>query len=366
MRKSPALHRRARGFTLVEVMVAMTLSLILLAGVLSVLYSSKVTYNENERVARVQESMRAGMEMILRDLRGGGYPGCTRPLTPTSFLSTLSTPNSLLWNFSRPIEGFEAASGSWAPALSAPLDALTITAGNDILVIHTVRSNARVYPLATSMASGVSNVVVERNAGEVLPVGVPMIISDCEKSSVFSVAAVSNLTTTTTRLRHTLGGPGPGNASADLQGIFRANSAANASVAPLDTIVYYIAPSTLTDSSGASRGPSLWRIIATEPAGAAGTPQEVMEGVEAMQVLYGVDLNTDLVVDEYRTADNVSNWNSVIAVSVAMVVRSAEETNPTVNPAQTFNLLGTSFTAPADRRRHAMFTTTVALRNQAT
>jgi type IV pilus assembly protein PilW len=347
-------------------MVAMTLSLILLAGVLSVLYSSKITYNENERVARVQESMRAGMEMILRDLRGGGYPGCTRPLSPSGFLSTLSAPSSLLWNFSRPIEGFEASSGSWSPTLPSPLDALTITPGNDILVIHTVRSNARVYPLAVSMASGVSNVEVQRNTGEVLRAGIPMVISDCEKATVFSVASINNNTATTTRLRHPIGGGGPGNGSADLQAIFRANSAANASVAPLDTLVYFIAPSTLTDSSGASRGPSLWRIIATEPAGSAGTPQEVMEGVEALQVLYGVDLNTDLVVDEYRAANQVTNWSNVIAVSLAMVVRSAEETNPQVSSAQTFDLLGTTFTAAADRRRRAMFTTTIALRNQAT
>jgi hypothetical protein len=37
-----------------------------------------------------------------------------------------------------------------------------------------------------------------------------------------------------------------------------------------------------------------------------------------------------------------------------------------VSSAQTFDLLGTTFTAAADRRRRAMFTTTIALRNQAT
>ncbi len=51
--------RRQRGFSLVEIMVALTLSLILLGGVLAVMYSSKVTYMENERVGRLQENGRA-------------------------------------------------------------------------------------------------------------------------------------------------------------------------------------------------------------------------------------------------------------------------------------------------------------------
>ena len=51
-----------RGFSLVELMVAMTLESHPARWRLSVLYSSKVTYNENERVGRLQESGRAAVE----------------------------------------------------------------------------------------------------------------------------------------------------------------------------------------------------------------------------------------------------------------------------------------------------------------
>ena len=40
---APVRRRRTRGFSLIELMVALTLSLILMAGALSILYSTKLT-----------------------------------------------------------------------------------------------------------------------------------------------------------------------------------------------------------------------------------------------------------------------------------------------------------------------------------
>jgi hypothetical protein len=75
-----------------------------------------------------------------------------------------------------------------------------------------------------------------------------------------------------------------------------------------------------------------------------------------------------MIVDTvpYVTADAVKNWSNVIAVSIAMVVRSPEEINPAVQPPLTFDLLGDDYTSPSDRRARAMFTTTVTLRNRTT
>ena len=47
--------RAQRGFSVVELMVAMTISLMLLAGGLSVMYTSRITFDENVRVARLQD-----------------------------------------------------------------------------------------------------------------------------------------------------------------------------------------------------------------------------------------------------------------------------------------------------------------------
>src|SRR6478736_5140615 len=108
--------RHQQGFSLVELMVAMTLSLLLLAGALSILYSSKITYNENDRVARLQEAGRTVVEMMLRDTRPAGFLGCSRPVNGDEFGNGLNNNLTLLWNFAQPVYGFEATGAAmWTP-----------------------------------------------------------------------------------------------------------------------------------------------------------------------------------------------------------------------------------------------------------
>ena len=51
------LHR-SRGFSVIELMVAMAISLLLLGGVISIFVSSKSSYETNERLSRIQENGR--------------------------------------------------------------------------------------------------------------------------------------------------------------------------------------------------------------------------------------------------------------------------------------------------------------------
>ena len=115
-------HRRQGGFSLVEIMIAITLSLIVLAGVLAVMYSSKVTYAESERVGRLQESGRAAVDLMLRDLRGAGFPGCAQPIAGLFSLNNILTnPTDVINNFAEPAFGYEGTGGTWSPALDGAL-----------------------------------------------------------------------------------------------------------------------------------------------------------------------------------------------------------------------------------------------------
>lgn len=68
-------RRRApqRGFTLIELMVAITLALILTGGVIAMFLAGKQAYRTAEAQARVQEDARFAMEYMARYLRMAGY-----------------------------------------------------------------------------------------------------------------------------------------------------------------------------------------------------------------------------------------------------------------------------------------------------
>lgn len=338
---------RQRGFSLVEILVAITLSLILLAGVLTVMYSSKVTYMENERVGRMQENGRAALEMILRDLRGAGFPGCAQPI-PGLFdmKNTLLNPTTVAWNLAQPVYGFEGGSSAWTPALDAGLIP-SATLANDIIVVRTIPTGSPSMRVS-AIVNPTDAITVEKDTGETLETGKPAIISDCGNATIFVVNGFDDDDTTADISRTTAAGP-PGNATVNLGSTFQPGSR----VSPITSIAYYVRP------NSAGTGPALWRVVSN------GAPQEIIPGVQAMQIQYGVDTDNNMTINSYVNASAAVNWSQVISVSIALLVRSAEANSPTLD-GRTYTLLGTNLGPFNDRFQRSLFTTTVALRNRTT
>jgi type IV pilus assembly protein PilW len=61
-----------RGFTLVELMVAVTISGVVMAGIYSAYYSQQKSYVVQEQVAAVQQNLRAAMYVMEREIRMSG------------------------------------------------------------------------------------------------------------------------------------------------------------------------------------------------------------------------------------------------------------------------------------------------------
>ena len=88
---------------------------------------------------------------------------------------------------------------------------------------------------------------------------------------------------------------------------------------------------------------------------------EIAEGVENLQILYGVDNDSDNQVDRYVASDVVSDWSQVITVQLAILVRSAK---PVFKQAEkrSYMLLHNE-NVKEDRFQRAVFSTTIRLRN---
>jgi type IV pilus assembly protein PilW len=114
------------------------------------------------------------------------------------------------------------------------------------------------------------------------------------------------------------------------------------------------------DSSAIAGTRALW-IKESEDAA-----QALIEGVDGMQILYGVTSNTDTSANQYLTAAQVdagSLWGNVVNVRIALLVASL---NPTVKQLNTtvYSLLGVNYPAFNDLYQRRVFTTTITLRNR--
>lgn len=127
--------KRARGVTLVELMIAMVISTIVLLGVGTVYSSSKRSYKVQEEMARLQENARYAFNVMSRDIRGAGFVGCN----PT--INSMLNSNSPLFDFQAGIEGWEFDASGTAPGNDYTITTLTSTgsasnwsdgAGNDL------------------------------------------------------------------------------------------------------------------------------------------------------------------------------------------------------------------------------------------
>lgn len=69
----PDIECGQRGFTLVELMIAMVLSLFLIGGAILINSSGKATYLDSEQLSRSQEGIRFASDFLIRDLRNAGF-----------------------------------------------------------------------------------------------------------------------------------------------------------------------------------------------------------------------------------------------------------------------------------------------------
>jgi type IV pilus assembly protein PilW len=226
--------------------------------------------------------------------------------------------------------------------------------GSDIVAVRTVVPGRPLMTTNAGMSSTTADITVTKNTVDTLANGTPVMISDCSAAAVFGVSSFTDSGATAT-LVHTAGGAatgvGPGNDSADVGVQFKTG----AQVVPVDTVVYYIRDSG-TVRNGVTN-PSLWRIIG------AGAPQELIEGIEAMQILYGEDTDGDRLVNSYVSADAVTNWTNVISVTFGMLIRSVEPNSPELDT-RTYTLLPGNTVGPfSDHYERTLYTTTVTLRN---
>src|ERR1700733_4925705 len=96
---------RARGFSLIELMVAITLALIVTAGVISVFVGSRSAFEATSGTAALTDGGGLGPKLLSNSVRGAGYMACT---TAPNMQGILNAGSPLAYGFNEALQGFEA------------------------------------------------------------------------------------------------------------------------------------------------------------------------------------------------------------------------------------------------------------------
>lgn len=333
------------GVTLVELMVALVVGLILLAGLIQLFISNKQAYRIQEGANIVNENARYALAEMQYDLRmadhWGGVEGDGLDTVAGSDTVTSDCGGNAAAVLNVGVFGIEDASNS--PLTCIP--AADYLPNTDIIVLR--------YAMPTRVATGslAGTTFYVRSASGRRGV----LLEGKNKSSIPSDLASDNASETDPYKETPVG-------VANYQ---------------LRTAIYYLRRCASQDrgTAGVCDGaddtvPSLARLSLQ---GTSMVAEDVIAGVEQMQLAYGVDLNGDRSADVFQTATEVTaanNWNRIVSVKMSLVLRNGER-DTTFTDTNTYQLYGGASGAPraytpaaGDRQfRRKVYNSTTQIRN---
>lgn len=327
-----------RGFSLVELMIALTLSIILLAGVIEIFLSNKKAFEITTDLGVLQESGRIGSAVMSESIRMAGHWGGVEPSAVKVGTTTLTAAPgncNAAWVFSpgNPVEGFDGENTvtSVSDLPSGCIAAGDYVPGSDLLVVR--------YADSSELFSDAQ------------------IVHDDSASKYFSRVAIG-------QQAELFQGA---NASSALTAIASDDGVYNFGYR---TELYFLRPCSIKDGAACNDGiPTLTRLTLS---GSSFTQQALVEGIEQMQFDYGVDQNVDQRVDTYETADDIDDWMQVMSVRMSLVARASTKDVTVDEEDKEYLLVGDMATegegytvAAADKHyRRKQYTREIHLRNR--
>lgn len=344
------------GFTLTEMMIALALGSAITLGALQLFAASEQNHRLLLGQSRVQESARFALSLLGQDIRRAGFASC---LADASQIHSVLPANSLPWEFDlrSAVAGHEGLTGGWQPSLASipsgtgQINRARLIAGADLLTLRFLASGDNSLVEATT--ADASSIKIAAGSLDELGFarGQLALVHDCQQATAFVVTDIA-LSGNMAVVHHAVGQAPDGvsidrrsqwqNVSTDLRPVGQGDQwGRGAAVSAIASQTWFLAEGAGRTAEGA-KVPSLWR-----KSGLA-NPVELVEGVETMQLVYGVDTDDDQVPNQYLDASRVSNWARVMTVQVSLVITSLDDVG-----------------LDGDGRLRQRFTQTFQLRNRA-
>ena len=313
---------KQNGLTLIEVLVALVISTILLGGMIAMFDATKKSYAVQTEIARLQDNARFVMEDLGRELRNAGYFGC-------SGIPPAGDSTNLFPEFS------EISTGSFPKSNS-----ITINSFNQQLRVND-----------TSLLLGDTTILLSSDNDMWPVVGEEIIVSDCDSSERYTVASPAP---TATNLTLNLGSGLSRNYSISIQPeVFMGATKVSYKI---DDLGNSFTLNKCYDNDNDD--------VYCE----AGEITQLLEGVEALQIRFGLD--TDTVKDNIpnKFSASIGAGEKVVAIRMALLMRTPSKRYDLRTTNKSFQLLSGAYN-PQDNEqaekgyRHQFFTNTISLLN---
>ena len=311
------------GFTLVELMIAMVLGLLLMGALLSMLGQARNSFRLDESYASMQDESRFAVRELSDDLRMAGY--VTSVLMPDNVNIDAST--ALI------VDCVDGGGDPWAISLQEPgtgedtfLMALDNTTGAAAAAQFSCLT-------ASQVVAGTDIVAIKRAAGSTtatadLAAGDIAIRTNGTVASLF----VEPITT-------------------PLAGPFQ-----NWLYAP---VIYFIRNFAQTAGDGI---PALCRMFLQTGAPPTMQTECIAEGIENLQIEYGVDINGDGAINSYVTNPTQAQLEQTISIRFFLLARTTDP-DRAVDNTKTYAISNAADFVPNDNFHRRVFATTVSVAN---
>jgi len=316
-----------RGLSLIELMISIAIGLLILVALSTLFINQSKTRSELDKSNRMIDNGRYALEVLAGDLRLAGYYG---EFTPTSGVPAIpgSLPNpcsttttDIAAALQLAVQGYDAS--GLASQITSPPCGLTYTANNSL-----------------TLNPG-SDILVIRRASTATPIAQ----GDAQLDTHYLQSSLCQYDTTLFKID-----TNPANFT------LRTNSCTAASTTPYAKLrnmlvhVYFVSPN--NNPSPADGIPTL-KMLELDATSHAFETRPLVEGIEYMQLEYGLDSNNDGVADSYSTAPGTADWPNVVSVKVNLLARNTEPTKNFVD-SKTYSLGLAGTVSPGDAyKRHA-------------
>lgn len=332
---------RNKGFSLVELMIALLLGLLLSAGIISVYLNSKTAFEQDEEVARVQENGRYALKVLSTNLSMAGFFGGileSDAISGTTPAISSSCGGGGDWEFdiSEPITFVNDATGA---AANAALPCITA---------------ANVYNNAG--ASVTPDVIgLKRAAGDTT-------LEDGEWNTEKG-ASQANFAASSTQvfLRIIY--------ATNTISVIKASEADTGSDAVVDSGVdywKYEAMAFFVRNYSQTAGDGIPTLCAERLRGVSVAVECLVEGVENIQFEFGLDIDEDGETDSYTVNPTAAELTTATAIRIYLLMRSINTVPGGMTEADRTYQLGNAVTSGPfnDNFYRRVFSTTVLLKNR--